>query len=74
MFDIAVCVLTLNEENDIVNCLSSVSSQFDDIHLIDSLSTDNTIKYAQKYTNNIYTNRQSPPYSASCQRNWALKN
>lgn len=74
MIDVAVCVLTLNEEEDIVNCLRSLSLQFTDIHVVDSLSTDNTIINAQRFTKNIYINRQEPPYSASTQRNWALRN
>src|SRR5579872_860166 len=46
-------VCTLNEEKNIEDCLKSLSF-CDEIVLVDSESTDNTLKIAKKYTKKIY--------------------
>jgi glycosyltransferase involved in cell wall biosynthesis len=51
---ISVLILTLNEQRDLPDCLSSVSWS-DDIHVFDSQSTDNTIDIAKAAGAHIHT-------------------
>jgi glycosyltransferase involved in cell wall biosynthesis len=51
---ISVLILTLNEQHDLPDCLSSVSWS-DDIHVFDSNSTDSTIDIAKAAGAHIYT-------------------
>jgi len=53
---ISVCVITLNEENNIVDCLESVKWA-GEIIVVDSLSTDSTCKIAKRYTDKIFLNK-----------------
>lgn len=46
---ISVIIITYNEEDVIEDCLKSVHGFADEIILIDSKSTDNTVKIAKKY-------------------------
>jgi glycosyltransferase involved in cell wall biosynthesis len=67
---VSVVVLTKNEERDINACLKSVLWS-DDIHILDSGSTDKTIEIARGYPVNII----SHPFSSfGKQRNFALDN
>ena len=50
---ISVIVLTFNEEKNIEDCLKSVSGWVEDIFIVDSYSTDNTLRIASRYTGNI---------------------
>ncbi|MEM3389385.1 MAG: glycosyltransferase family 2 protein [Thermoproteota archaeon] len=68
---VSVVILTLNEEQNIERCLRSVYDWTDDIHIIDSFSDDNTVKIAQRYTQNIYQVQEA--HWARI-RNWVLKN
>lgn len=65
---ISVIVLTLNEEHDLPYCLSSLR-WCDDIHVLDSGSTDNTVELARRCDAKVTTN---PFTSFAQQRNWAL--
>ncbi len=67
---ISVIILTVNEENNIEACLESVN-RADEIFIVDSGSTDNTLEIARKYTDKIY---KHPFYNFSQQRNWAQDN
>jgi len=49
MLKISVLVITLNEENNIGRCLASVAGIADEIIVIDSFSTDNTVAIAESY-------------------------
>lgn len=44
---ISVAVITFNEERNIERCLKSVISLADEIVVVDSLSSDNTVAIAQ---------------------------
>ena len=68
---VSVIILTLNEEENIEDCLKSVFGWSDDIHIVDSFSKDSTIDIARKYTQNIH---QIPMAHWAHIRNWALKN
>lgn len=67
---ITVIILTKNEEADLPYCLESVK-WCDDVHVLDSGSTDKTFGIVQKYCVNWITN---PFESFGQQRNFALDN
>ena len=71
MLPISVIILTYNEEKNIEECLKSVHGFFDEIFIVDSYSTDNTIEICKKYTDKIYQ-REFEDYSS--QRNWGFNN
>lgn len=66
---ISAIILTYNEENNIEECIRSVESWVTTIFVVDSYSTDRTLKIASKYTKNIV---QHPFENYSKQRNWAF--
>ena len=53
MKKITVCIICKNEESKIAKCLASVSWA-DEIVVVDSGSTDNTLEIAKQFTNNIF--------------------
>lgn len=63
----SVVVLTLNEERNIGDCLRSLQ-RFDDVHVLDSGSTDRTVAIATQLGATIAMN---PFGSFGQQRNWA---
>jgi glycosyltransferase involved in cell wall biosynthesis len=64
-------VLTKNEESNLDPCLQSLVPCCDDIHLVDSYSTDRTLEIARKYDAQIH---QHAFEGHTKQRTWALKN
>lgn len=52
MSTLSVCVVTKNEAHNIVDCLSAVSFA-DEIIVIDSESTDNTVELCKRFTDKI---------------------
>lgn len=67
---LSIIILTKNEENDLSLCLSSLQ-WCDDIHVLDSGSTDKTVEVAKEYGVKIgYNNFKS----FGQQRNFALDN
>ena len=54
MAKISACVISYNEEKKIEDCIKSLLPVADEIIIIDSLSSDNTIKSAEKYTDKIF--------------------
>ena len=67
---ISVIILTKNEELDLAKCLKAVQWS-DDVHVLDSGSTDDTIKIAECYGANVTRNAFK---SFGQQRNFALDN
>jgi glycosyltransferase involved in cell wall biosynthesis len=67
---ISVLVLTKNEEQDLPGCLASVAWS-DDVHVLDSMSTDRTIEVAREHGAQV-TERPFDNWAAH--QNWALKN
>lgn len=66
---ISVVVLTKNEEENIVDCLESVSFA-DEIVIIDDNSSDRTVELAKKYTDKIFNHELNNNFAS--QRNFAL--
>ncbi|WP_170955263.1 tetratricopeptide repeat-containing glycosyltransferase family 2 protein [Bacillus cereus] len=54
MITISLCMIIKNEEDTLARCLESVKGIPDEIILIDTGSTDNTIHIAKQWTNNVY--------------------
>lgn len=54
MAKISACIISYNEEEKIEDCLRSLDGLVDEIIIVDSLSTDKTLKIAEKYTDKIY--------------------
>src|SRR5579864_8855715 len=67
---ISVLILTKNEELDLPGCLESVRWS-DDVHVLDSFSTDRTLEIARA-ANASVTQHAFEDWAA--QKNWALKN
>jgi glycosyltransferase involved in cell wall biosynthesis len=67
---ISVLILTRNEERNLPNCLASVAWS-DDIHVLDSMSTDNTVSIATTAGARV---TQRPFDNWSAHQNWALQN
>lgn len=63
-------MLTLNEEANIEHCLRSICGWSDDIHIVDSFSTDNTVNLALRYKPNIHKVEEA--HWADL-RNWAMR-
>ncbi len=54
MAKISACIISFNEENKIEDCLKSLQPVVDEIIIVDSLSTDDTLLIAEKYTDKIF--------------------
>jgi glycosyltransferase involved in cell wall biosynthesis len=67
---ISILVLTLNEENNLPGCLDTVKWS-DDIHVLDSYSSDRTVEIAEEYGAKLWFRKFD---SFSQHQNWALEN
>lgn len=67
---LSVCILTKNEASNIESCLDSVKGIADEIIILDSFSTDNTIAIAKNYTSKIYFKKWIDDFSFS--RNFTI--
>lgn len=70
-FSISAVVLTLNEEESIARALSSLQ-WCDHLIVVDSGSTDDTLKIARSCGATVLEHKQSAPFQITEQRNWAL--
>jgi glycosyltransferase involved in cell wall biosynthesis len=68
---ISVLILTFNSEKNIISTLEAALKVSDDIHVIDSYSTDKTLEICEKYLVNIV---QHDFINYGAQRNWAIAN
>ena len=68
---ISVIVLTYNEALNLGKCLSSVMPYTDEIIVVDSGSTDNTLEVALKFNSKIFSNKFE---THNKQWLWALEN
>ncbi|HTA42754.1 MAG TPA: glycosyltransferase family 2 protein [Bryobacteraceae bacterium] len=64
-------VLTRNEELNLEDCLRSLAGWCQDIHLVDSFSTDRTLEIAERYGAIIHQHKFE---GHTKQRLWALRN
>ncbi|WP_099361310.1 tetratricopeptide repeat-containing glycosyltransferase family 2 protein [Fredinandcohnia onubensis] len=66
---ISLCMIVKNEEKVIERCLSSIVNLVDEIIVVDTGSTDNTIELVAQYTKSIYEFEWINDFSAA--RNYA---
>ncbi len=66
-----IILLTFNSAESLPNTLSSIAGLSDDIHVVDSGSTDATLEIAVSFYAKIH---QHPFASYGAQRNWAIDN
>lgn len=57
MAKISACIISFNEEKKIEDCLKSLQKVADEIIIVDSISTDNTVNIAKKYTEKIFNQK-----------------
>jgi len=67
----SVIILTFNEEENIRRCLDSITDFTEDIIIVDSFSTDATLKICEKYGCRVF---QHAFTNQAVQFNWALDN
>jgi glycosyltransferase involved in cell wall biosynthesis len=67
---VSIIILTLNEETNIADCLASVA-EFDDVHVLDSGSSDQTVAIATKSGASVHHHAFQ---GFGQQRNWAIEN
>lgn len=70
MITISLCMIAKNEENCLDNCLQSVSDIVDEIIVVDTGSTDNTMNIIKKYANKVYNFKWINDFSAA--RNYSF--
>lgn len=68
---LSICLITKNEEKNLDRCLKSIKSIADEIIVVDTGSTDNTIEIALKYSEKVYKFDWIDDFSAA--RNYALE-
>jgi glycosyltransferase involved in cell wall biosynthesis len=67
---ISILILTRNEERNIADCISTLNWS-DDIHVLDSYSSDSTVEIAKQLGAKVWFREFD---SFAFQQNWALKN
>lgn len=67
---ISLCIIVKNEEENIEKCLLSAEKYVDEIVIVDTGSSDNTKKIAQKYTDKIYDYKWCGDFSKA--RNFSI--
>jgi len=68
---ISLCMIVKNEENVLDRCLKSVQSLVDEIIIVDTGSTDQTLEIAAKYTDKLFHFEWNDDFSAA--RNESLR-
>ncbi|WP_418026707.1 glycosyltransferase [Paenibacillus sp. JJ1722] len=68
---IALCMIVKNEEQFLRRCLDSVKNKVNQIIIVDTGSTDNTLSIAKEYTNDVYSFKWVDDFSAA--RNESIK-
>ena len=68
---VSVLILTYNEELNLPDCLASATELSDDVHVVDSFSTDRTVEIAERHGAHIVQHEFAYPAQ---QKNWALDN
>ncbi len=70
MITVSVCMIVKNESNTLTRCLDSLKSIWDELIIVDTGSTDNTIELARTYTDKVYEFTWTGNFSEA--RNFAL--
>src|SRR5436190_22371274 len=68
---LSLCMIVKNESKHLANCLESVDGVVDEIIIVDTGSTDNTIEIAEKYGAKVFHYKWHDDFGAA--RNEALK-
>ena len=71
MFNISVIILSFNSEETLAATLESAYRVSDDIHIVDSFSSDKTLEIADSYGAHVV---QHEFVNYGAQRNWAIDN
>lgn len=71
MITLSICLIVKNEEKNIRNCLDSVKDFADEIIVVDTGSTDNTIDICKGYTDKVYKIWWQDDFSKA--RNYSFK-
>ena len=70
MVSISLCMIVKNEEAVLSRCLNCLSDIVDEIIIVDTGSTDQTIPIAKRYTNQVYNFTWQDDFSKA--RNFAF--
>ena len=70
MITISVCMIVKNESNILARCLDSLVTIWDELIIVDTGSTDNTMELAGAYTDKVYEFKWTGDFSEA--RNFAL--
>lgn len=70
MATISVCMIVKNEESVLARCLNSLGQIPDEIIIVDTGSSDNTIKIARQFTDKVFMFKWCDDFSAA--RNFSL--
>lgn len=71
MISVSLCMIVKNEEKILRRCLDSIADLMDEIIIVDTGSTDNTISIAREYTDKVYHFEWISDFSAA--RNESFK-
>lgn len=67
---LSLCMIVRNSEKTIKNCLEQAVKYFEDIVIVDTGSTDDTLKIVKEYTNRIFEYKWNDDFSAA--RNYSV--
>ncbi len=67
---ISGCLIVKNEAEDLARCVKSMLPILDELIIVDTGSTDNTIEIAKRYTNKIFSYNWNNDFAAA--RNYAI--
>lgn len=70
MITISACMIVKNEENVLRRCLDSLKGIWDELVIVDTGSTDNTVKIAKEYTDKVFNFKWVDDFSKA--RNFAM--
>ncbi|KUP23872.1 glycosyltransferase family 2 protein [Paenibacillus sp. DMB5] len=68
---ISLCMIVKNEENILARCLDSIKDKVDEMIIVDTGSTDNTVEIAKQYNASVYTFAWTNDFSEA--RNYSLR-
>ena len=54
MISVSMCMIVKNEQDILKRCLDSYAGTYDELIIIDTGSTDNTLELARQYTYKVY--------------------